>query len=56
MLVLTRETKESIRIDGPCELTVLRIVGNKVRLGFTADKSTTIMRTEIIDRDKPERE
>ena len=61
MLALSRQKNESIRIDGPCTVTLVQIRGDKVRLGFTADAATKIMRTEIIDRppediSKPDRE
>ena len=49
MLSLSRRRGESITIDGPCTLTIVRIDKGKVRLGFTADKATKIMRTEIIN-------
>lgn len=46
MLVLSRTPNESIRI-GPVRLTVVETIGNKVRLGFEAPRSISIVRTEI---------
>ena len=50
MLVLTRTPHQKIVIDGPCEIELLDIRANKVRLGITADKSVSIMRSELLER------
>lgn len=48
MLVLSREKGESIIIgDGTIEIVVLEVRGNKVRLGFKADRTIDINRQEI---------
>ena len=52
MLVLTRQRDEAIIIDhpaGPIEITVVDIRGDKVRLGFDADRSIRINRKEILE-------
>ncbi len=53
MLVLTRSVNESVVITTPTgqiEVTVAKILGNNIRLGFTAPKEFIIMRKEIMDR------
>ena len=54
MLILTRNEEQSVAIGGPCIVKVLQIQGNRVKLGFIGDKSTKIMRMEIIDMPKKE--
>ena len=56
MLVLSRTLGEEVVIfvppsSGPQEIRVMlvEIRGNKIRLGFTADKSVVIHRKEIHD-------
>ena len=39
MLVLSRHKNESVMIDDDIKITVLEIVGNKVRIGFSAPSS-----------------
>ena len=46
MLVLTRKTNESITISGGIEVMVVRVRGNKVRLGFRAPSDVLIQRKE----------
>ena len=53
MLVLTRKSRESIVIGGASEMhreftvTVLEIKGGKVKLGFNADPSVCVQRSEV---------
>lgn len=47
LLVLTRKKGEQVRIDGPCLIEVLELRGDKVRIGFIAPETTTIVRTEL---------
>lgn len=47
MLILTRRIGEAIIINEDIYLTVLRIKGNQVRLGFGAPQGVTIHREEI---------
>ena len=50
MLVLSRKTKEQILLKTPQEtitLTVVRIDGNKIRLGIDATKNVEIVRAEL---------
>ena len=50
MLVLSRKVKEKIRIGDDITVTIVRIQGEKVRLGIDAPKDVTILRTEIEDK------
>ncbi len=51
MLVLTRMPDETVVIEVPGEepiyVTVVRVSGDKVRLGFDADKKVAIHRKEV---------
>lgn len=47
MLAMTRHVGEKVMIDDHTEITVVRIEGDKVRLGFTAPASVKIWRKEI---------
>ena len=56
MLVLTRNVGEMTEIRCPCgcEVVVMvtRLDRDQVRLGFIADKSISIVRTEAIEREQ----
>lgn len=47
MLVLTRKKDETIDIGNDITLTVIRIEGNRVRIGITAPRGVKILRGEI---------
>jgi len=49
MLVISRQRDESIMIGDDVEILIFDVRGNKVRLGITAPKETTIHRREIYD-------
>lgn len=49
MLVLSRKRDESCMIGDEVEVTVIDVRGDKVRLGFTADKRIPIHRREVYD-------
>ena len=49
MLVLTRKESQRIRIGEGITLTVVRIEGNKVRIGIEAPHDVSIQRVEIAD-------
>lgn len=49
MLVLSRKKNEAIVFDGPGRVVVVEIRGDKVRLGFEADRSVTVHRQEVAD-------
>jgi carbon storage regulator len=47
MLVLTRKTNQSIMIGDDIEVSVLSVVGEKVRIGIQAPGEVPVFRTEI---------
>jgi len=49
MLVLKRNPTESLTVNGPAEFVILAVKGNRVRIGIKADKSVTILRSELIN-------
>lgn len=50
MLILTRSTGESIKINDDITITVLSCIGTQVRLGITAPKDVEVHREEIYQR------
>jgi len=47
MLVLSRKVGEKVRIGDQVVLTVLEVVGNRVRLGIDAPRAVQIVRQEL---------
>ena len=47
MLVLSRKVGEAIHIDGQIKVTVVRISGNRVKIGVEAPDHVQIIRTEL---------
>lgn len=47
MLVLTRKANQSIMIGDGIEVSVLSIVGEKVRLGIQAPRDVPVFRKEV---------
>lgn len=47
MLVLSRKVNEEIVIGNNIRVTVVRVAGNRIRLGITAPDDVTIRRAEI---------
>ena len=47
MLVLTRKSNQSIMIGDDVEVSVLAIIGEKVRIGIQAPRSIPVFRKEI---------
>lgn len=57
MLVLTRKSNQSIMIGDDVEVSVLSVMGDKVRIGIQAPQDIPVFRTEIyleIHRDEAE--
>ena len=55
MLVLTRKPNQSIMIGDDIEVSVLAIMGEKVRIGIEAPRSVPVFRKEVyvdIQRDR----
>ncbi|MEJ7798634.1 MAG: carbon storage regulator CsrA [Solirubrobacteraceae bacterium] len=47
MLVLTRKSNQSIMIGDDIEITVLSIMGEKVRIGIQAPRDIPVFRREV---------
>ena len=47
MLVLTRKGNQSIMIGDEIEVTVLAVMGEKVRIGIDAPRSVPVFRKEV---------
>ncbi len=47
MLVLTRKSNQSIMIGDDIEITVLSIMGEKVRIGIQAPRDIPVFRKEV---------
>jgi len=56
MLVLSRKEGEQIVVDGGITVTVLEVIGKRVRLGFVAPDDVIILRQEVRDRMKQQQE
>lgn len=47
MLVLSRKVNEEVIIGDNIKITIVRIAGNRIRLGISAPDDVTIRRAEI---------
>jgi len=47
MLVLTRKSNQSIMIGDDIEISVLSVMGEKVRIGIQAPRDVPVFRTEV---------
>ncbi len=47
MLVLTRKSNQSIMIGDDVEITVLSVMGDKVRIGIKAPRDVPVFRQEV---------
>jgi carbon storage regulator len=47
MLVLTRKSNQSIMIGDDIEVSVLAVMGEKVRIGISAPRSVPVFRKEV---------
>ncbi len=47
MLVLTRKSNQSIMIGDEIEISVLAVMGEKVRIGIEAPRSVPVFRREV---------
>jgi carbon storage regulator len=57
VLVLTRKSNQSIMIGDEIEVSVLAIMGEKVRIGIAAPRSVPVFRKEVyleMQRDREE--
>ncbi len=51
MLVLSRRERERIRVGDAIVVTVVRVAGDKVRLGIEAPADMVVLRGELAPRD-----
>ena len=49
MLVLTRQTEESIIIGDDVEIVIVGVSGNRVRLGINAPRRISVHRKEVYE-------
>lgn len=47
MLVLSRRKDEKIIIHGPSVITIVDVIGGKVRVGIDADRDVAVHREEV---------
>lgn len=53
MLVLSRKKSEKIKLGDSIEITVVRVCGNKVRLGIQAPPDVAVLRRELDKEEVP---
>jgi len=56
MLIISRKRHEGIVINGDIVLTVADVQGDKVRIGIDAPASVKIVRKELLDTEKLNKE
>jgi carbon storage regulator len=54
MLVLSRRETERIRLGDSIVVTVVRVTGDKVRLGIEAPSDVLVLREELEPHERPE--
>jgi carbon storage regulator len=53
MLVLSRRERERIKLGDSIVITVVRVAGDKVRLGIEAPADVLVLREELESRGQP---
>jgi carbon storage regulator len=53
MLVLSRRKSEKIKLGDSIEITIVRVSGNKVRLGIQAPSDVAVLREELHKTNEP---
>ena len=56
MLIISRKKNEGIIINGDIIIMVAEVQGDKVRIGIDAPESIKIMRKELLDTEKANKE
>ena len=56
MLIISRKKNEGIIINGDIVVTVADVQGDKVRIGIDAPESIKIMRKELLDTERANKE
>ncbi|MFH1267860.1 MAG: carbon storage regulator [Planctomycetota bacterium] len=54
MLVLSRRERERIRLGDSIVVTVVRVTGDRVRLGIEAPGDVLVLRDELVPRNEHE--
>jgi carbon storage regulator len=54
MLVLSRKESERIKLGNSIVLTVIRVAGDKVRIGIEAPADLLVLRDELVPHDETE--
>lgn len=54
MLVLSRRETERIKLGDTIVVTVIRVAGNRVRLGIDAPSDMVVLREELEPKDPPQ--
>lgn len=54
MLVLTRRKNESLLIGDDIVVTIVRVSGDKVRIGIEAPDSVRVIRPEAVEKERRE--
>ncbi len=52
MLVLSRKANETIVLDNAIEVTVLEILGERVKIGINAPRDVPIVRQELLHQNR----
>ncbi len=53
MLVLSRRERERVRLGDSIVVTIVRVSGDKVRLGIEAPPDVLVLRDELEPRERP---
>ena len=48
MLILNRVEGQGVTVDGPCRIVVVGIKGRRVQIGIDGEKTTRIVRSELL--------
>ncbi len=49
MLVITRQTGDSLMVGEDIRITILEVNGDRVKIGIEAPRSVPIVRTEVLE-------
>ena len=52
MLVLSRKEQERVKLGDEITVTIVRVSGDKVRLGIEAPKDIRVLRDELVPHDE----
>jgi carbon storage regulator len=55
-LILSRQKHEAVIVDGPATIRIISVRGKQVRVGIEAEKTTKVVREELVDSDRRVRE